>query len=82
MKKSKNLLQKITFVSGAISFILSIVCMVWLFIRYQSQGLNDPISVSIMASIFFFICVGGVMVVITKTNIPDFNIKTNSQEKG
>ncbi|MCW9048465.1 MAG: hypothetical protein OQK46_10340 [Gammaproteobacteria bacterium] len=81
MKSSKNLLQKISLVSGTISFILSIACMVWLFIRYQNQGLNDPISVSLMASIFFFICVGGVLVVITKANIPDFNIKTNPQDK-
>lgn len=81
MKKSKNILQKISLISGTISFIFSFVCMVWLFIRYQNQGLNDPVSMSIMASIFFFICVGGVLVVITKANIPDFSIQAKPWDK-
>ena len=81
MQKSKNLLQKISLVSGTISFMFSIVCMVWLIIRYQNQGLNDPVSMSLMASIFFFICVGGVLFVITNANIPDFSTQAKPWDK-
>lgn len=82
MKKSKNTLQKLSLFIGSISFLLSVVCVVALYMQVQENGFNNPVAMSFMASIFFFICVGGVLMVITYANIPSFNMKIEPQNKG
>lgn len=75
MKRPKGFLQKVASVSGVISFILSAVCGVWLYLHAAKVEGPDPISASLAASIFFFICVGIVLTVIGRSDLPSFKIK-------
>ncbi|MEN8169225.1 MAG: hypothetical protein ABFS08_03295 [Pseudomonadota bacterium] len=74
MKKQKGFLQKLSLVSGVVSFILAGVCGVWLFFRVDEIGAYNPISTSLMASTFFFICVGVILTIIGRTDIPSFKL--------
>ena len=80
MTKRKGMLQKISLVSAVVSFVLAIVSGVILYLRLESVGSDNPISASLMASTFFFICVGVVLAVIGKADVPSFKID-NSEEK-
>lgn len=74
MTKRRNLLQKISLMSAIASFVLAIISGVILYLRLESLGGDNPISASLMASIFFFICVGGVLSIIANANIPSFKV--------
>lgn len=74
MTKRKGVLQRISLVSAVVSFILALTSGVMLYIRLDSVGIDNPISASFMASTFFFICVGVVLTVIGKADIPSFKI--------
>ena len=80
MTKRKGMLQKISLVSAAVSFVLAFVSGIFLYLRLESVGSDNPISASLMASTFFFICVGVVLTVMGKADIPSFKID-NSEEK-
>ncbi len=80
MTKRKGVLQKVSLVSAMVSFVLALTSGVMLYLRLQSVGSDNPISASFMASTFFFICVGVVLTVIGKADIPSFKID-NSEEK-
>ncbi len=80
MTKKKGVLQKVSLVSAAVSFVLALVTGVFLYLRLESVGSDNPISASLMASTFFFICVGVVLTVMGKADIPSFKID-NSEEK-
>ena len=80
MTKIKGVLQKVSLVSAAVSFVLAIITGVFLYLRLESVGSDNPISASLMASTFFFICVGVVLTVMGKADIPSFKID-NSEEK-
>lgn len=75
MAKRKGLLQKVSTISAVISFILAIISAVLLYLRVESVGTDNPISASLMASTFFFICVGVVLYIIGSTNMPSFKFK-------
>ena len=72
MTKRKSVLQRVSLVSAVVSFLLALTSAVMLYIRLQSVDLDNPISASLMASTFFFICVGVVLTVIGKADIPSF----------
>ena len=74
--KGKNLFQKASLVSGVISFILAVVCGVYLYMRLDVVDKQDPVNASLMASIFFFIFVGVILTIIGRSNIPSFKIDT------
>ena len=74
MKKRKGFLQRVSVFSGVLSFILAIVCSGFLYVRMGEVGGNNPISTSLMASIFFFICVGVILTIIGKSDLPSFKI--------
>jgi hypothetical protein len=74
MKKSKGPLQKVSLISGVVGLILAVVCSVALYLRMDGQTGQDPISASLMASIFFFLCVGGILIFIGMCNLPSFKI--------
>jgi len=74
MTKRKGVLQRISLVLAVVSFILALTSGVMLYIRLDSVGIDNPISASFMASTFFFICVGVVLTVIGKADIPSFKI--------
>jgi len=80
MTKRKGMLQKISLVSAVISFVLAIITGVFLYLRLESVGSDNPISASLMASTFFFICVGVVLSVMWKTDIPSFKIESPEEK--
>ena len=75
MTKRKGVLQKISLVSAVVSFMLAIASGVLLYLRMESVGGDNPISASFMASTFFFVCVGIVLTVIGKADLPGFKIE-------
>ena len=80
MAERKGVLQKVSLVSAVVSFLLALTSGVMLYLRLESVGSDNPISASFMASTFFFICVGVVLTVIGKADIPSFKID-NSEGK-
>ncbi|MCG8050265.1 MAG: hemerythrin family protein [Candidatus Thiodiazotropha endolucinida] len=81
MSKSKSIFQKASLVSAGISFLLAIVSAVLLYFRIESVGKDDPISASFMASTFFFVCVGVVLTVIGKVDLPSFKLDNSESER-
>lgn len=75
MKSKKSALQKTAYYSGFVSFVLSIVCLVFIYLKVDEWGWDNPISASLMASSFFFVSVGLVLVVIGKSNLPSFKVE-------
>ena len=80
MTKRKGVLQKVSLVSAVVSFVLALTSGVMLYLQLESVGSDNPISASFMASTFFFICVGVVLTLIWKADIPSFKID-NSEGK-
>jgi len=74
MTKRKGILQKASLIFAVVSFVLSLASGVMLYLRLESVGSDNPISASLMASTFFFICVGVVLAFIGKADIPSFKI--------
>ena len=52
MFKRKGPLQTASQILGVVSFLLALVCGGWLALRLDEFGANNPISASLMASIF------------------------------
>ena len=77
MTKRKGILQKISLISAVVSFVLALTSGVLLYLRLESVGSDNPISASFMASTFFFICVGVVLTIIGKADIPSFKIDSS-----
>ena len=80
MKKNKNLFQKVSLVSGVVSFVLAVVCVVIFYIKLDDLGFNHPISASLLASIFFFVFVGVVLFSIGKSDMPSLKVGASSQD--
>ncbi|MCG7982682.1 MAG: hemerythrin family protein [Candidatus Thiodiazotropha lotti] len=72
MTKRKGVFQKFSLISAGISFLLAIASGVMLYFQVESVGKDDPVSASFMASTFFFVCVGIVLTVIGKADLPSF----------
>ncbi|MEW8627660.1 MAG: hemerythrin family protein [Candidatus Thiodiazotropha sp.] len=81
MTKRKGLLQKISLISAGVSFLLAVASGVMLYLRIESVGSDNPISASLMASAFFFVCVGVVLTVIGKANLPSFKSDNSEAER-
>ena len=60
-------------VSGVVSFILAVVSAVLLYLRVD-EGSNDPITASLLASVFFFIFVGIILTIMGRCNMPSFKV--------
>jgi len=78
MTKKKGMLQKISFASGLISFLLAFIAGIMLYLRVKVEGSNNPISASLLATTFFFVCIGIVLTVMGKADIP--NLKFDNPE--
>ncbi|MGB5395773.1 MAG: hypothetical protein WBN96_01365 [Gammaproteobacteria bacterium] len=74
MKSSKGKLQKAVTYTGFASFLAAIACLVFLYLRLDGAGWDDLVSASLMASSFFFVSVGFVLVVIGKCDLPSFKV--------
>lgn len=70
----KGVLQSAATLFAGVSFILAIACGVLLYVRVDEVGGHNPIAASLMASIFFFVCVGVVLAIIGRSNLPTFKI--------
>jgi len=82
MKKRKGIMRKVSSASGVVSFILAVVCGVLLYIRMVEVGGNNPVSASLMASIFFFVCVGAILIFLGRCdNLPSFKIDQSSERE-
>lgn len=66
------MLQKVSLVSGYISFLLAVISGITWYLRDGTGGNNDPVSASLAAMAFFFFCVGIVLIVMGKADIPSF----------
>ncbi len=73
LMKKKSFLQKTSLVTGVISELLCVLCIVMLVIKAQELGMEDVISASYMASAFFFFTTGLVLIIISKANVPSFS---------
>lgn len=74
MTKKKGVLQKVALAFGVLSFALAVVSGVWLYIRVESVGAENPISASLLASMFFFIFVGVILTIIGRADLPSFKL--------
>ena len=57
--------------------ILAIVSAVMLYFKVESVGSQHPISASLMASTFFFICVGAILAIMGNADLPSFKIDSS-----
>lgn len=80
MTAKKGFLQKLSLVSAVASFALAFITGVMLYLRLEHVGSDNPISASLMASMFFFVCVGIILVIIGTADIPSFKFD-NPEEK-
>ena len=80
MTKRKSVLQKLSIFSAVVSFVLAFIAGVMMYLRVESVGMDNPISASLIASTFFFICVGTVLIIIGNADIPSFKFD-DSEEK-
>ena len=79
MTERKGVLQKLSIVSAVVCFVLAFIAGVMLYLRLESVGSDNPISASRMASTFFFIGVGIVLIIVGNADIPSFKFD-NSKE--
>ena len=79
MSRNPSKLQKVSSGIGILSFIAAAICAIFLYFKIAEFGANNPVSASLLASIFFFIFVGFVLLVIGKTNLPSFNPSNDDQ---
>jgi len=80
MTAKKGFLQKLSLVSAVASFAVALITGVMLYLRLESVGSDNPVSASLMASTFFFVCVGIILVIIGTADMPSFKFD-NPEEK-
>lgn len=80
IKQRKGVLQRVSLGFGVLGFILAVVCGVLLYGRMDETSGHDPITASLMASIFFFLCVGGILTFIGMCNLPNFKFDQPKEE--
>lgn len=74
------MLQKTSLISGYISLLLAFITGIVLFLRDEVEGITDPVYASLLATTFFFICVGIVLIIMGRADIPNFKFE-KSEEK-
>lgn len=72
-RQQRGFMQHVSAIFGILSFLLAVASGVWLYLRVDETGFNNPISASIAACCFFFIFVGVVLTVIGYSNLPRFS---------
>jgi hypothetical protein len=71
--KERRKFQKVLMGVAVISYISSIVCA--MAAAYFSDGTQNPVVASMMASVVFFAGVGIVLHVISSTNLPSLKVE-------
>ena len=77
----QGFLQKISVVSGYISFLLAVVSAVILYFKVEELGTKHPVSASFAACCFFFVFVGIVLTVMGRSNVPSFRFDKDQPDK-
>jgi len=72
MKQPKGFLQTVSRWSGVASFVMAVICGVLLYFKVQEIGMGNPVSASLLASVFFFIFMGILLSIIGRSNLPSF----------
>lgn len=75
MKNNKSALQRSAYYIGIISFVFSVACIIFIYLKIDHLGWQNPVSASVIASAFFFASVGLVLITIGKTNLPSFKFE-------
>ncbi len=75
-KKSKLQLSALYFAGGSV--IAAFVSVIYLMLKIDVLGWENPISASLLASTFFFLFVALILIVIGTANIPSFKIEKRS----
>ena len=73
-KTQKSRFQKSALYFAAGSIIAAIASVIYLALKIDVLGWQNPISASLLATTFFFLFVALVLIVIGTTNIPSFKI--------
>ncbi len=63
-------MQKLSYITGIICFVLSIASGLFCFIHGQDVGWNDVMTASAMATTVFLMSTGLVLVVMGKSSLP------------
>jgi len=71
-KKSKLQLSALYFAVGSV--MAAIASVIYLMLKIDTLGWQNPISASLLASTFFFLFVALILVVIGTANIPSFKV--------
>lgn len=79
MGRNRNWFQKLSLYSSVTSFVLALGCVVVFYLKLDELGFDHPVSASLLASTFFFIFVGVVLLVMAQSNLPSLKI-TQSDE--
>jgi len=74
MATTRGIMQRIAFAAGILSFLLAVASGVWLYFKVGEVGIQHPVSASLLASIFFFLSVGVVLLIMGTANVPSFNL--------
>ncbi|PID33704.1 MAG: hypothetical protein CR955_00880 [Thiotrichales bacterium] len=73
-ESQKSALQKSSLYFAAGSIMLAVVSVIYLSLKIDTLGWQNPISASLLASTFFFLFVAVVLLVIGTANIPSFKV--------
>ena len=68
----RGFLQRLSMASGLASILLALVSGVFLYIRIDDTGFNNPIAASLLACCLFFASVATVLIIIGRSDIPSF----------
>ena len=74
-KTKKSKLQKSALYFAAASVIAAFTSVIYLMLKIDTLGWENPISASLLASTFFFFFVALILIVIGTANIPSFKIE-------
>ncbi len=80
MTHQPNIFNKITLFSGKVSFVLAVVSAIFLYLRVDEHGYDNPIAASLLGSLLFCIFMGILLTLIGRCNLPSF--KLDPSEKG
>ena len=79
MGSNRNWFQRLSLYSGVVSFVLALGCIVVFYLKLDELGFNHPVSASLLASTFFFIFVGVVLLVMAKSNLPSLKLTLSDE---
>ncbi|MFC1588838.1 hypothetical protein ACFL3P_01045 [Pseudomonadota bacterium] len=74
MKKKRNILQKVSIITGVICILLTFASLAALYFKLQELEMQHPVTASLLASSFFFTFISFVFFVMGNADIPSFKL--------